>query len=222
MSIAKTLRPRILIQAICLALLNGAASAQDDQPAPKSDSPAAEKEASKEKKPQVTPRDEATALKEFKADMLKIKEWTESQDKDDEANPAAGIRKITEIASRMGKVRTDGLPEDIAKPMKRMNTLLSKMAGYFTGAPEKDEEFANWMAGKIADPEFVKQMQEEMPKLGAQLEKTGKQLKKVAAKYGMDELDFGEKKSGDEDEDGKKPEEDKDGDKDKDKDKDKI
>src|SRR5262245_59916864 len=123
--IMKTFIPGIL----CLALLHTVAFAQDDaKPAPKKEAKSDKKEATKEKKKApATPRDEATALKEFKADMKKMKEWVKSQ-KEKETNPAAGMRMITEIQSKMADVRTDGLPEDLSTPFNEMNELLGKMA----------------------------------------------------------------------------------------------
>jgi len=206
----KTLFPLVL----CLALSPVAAFAQDDdKPAPKKEAKTDKKESTKEKKKApVTPRNEETALKEFKGDMKKVKEWAESQKKD-AANPAAGMRMILQMSEKMSAVRTDGLPEDLATGFTEMSKLIGKMASYFEGAPEEDDEFKGWLEKKVSDAEFLQKMQEEMPKLGQEIETKGKELKEIGAKYGIkDELDFEDKKSAKDDDEA----EEKDGDDEKD------
>jgi hypothetical protein len=196
MSNFHSLLPRLLGRALCVALLStSVAIAQDAKPKSKT-RPAAEKDTAKKSKPPVEARDEETALKEFKADVKKIKAWAESQ-KDPEGDPVAGILKINEMAAKISEVRTDGLPEDLATPFQEMTDVVGKMAEMFKDVPADADEFQKWMIDKTtADPNFGKQLQEDMTKLGAKAEKAAKQLKEAGVKYGIKDLDFDKKKAG--------------------------
>jgi hypothetical protein len=212
-----TLRTRLtasaLIKTLCLAagvaftFAPSALRADDKKPAAKEE---AAEEADKEEPAPATPRSEAAALKEFKTEMAAIKSWMQAQQAKAkaEANPLAALKAIGEISVKFGKVRTDGLPDDLATHYKKMTGVVKKMAAIFKGMPEDETELKSWMMQKATDPEFGPKMQ----KLGKEANETGEKLKEIGKKYGLEgELNFDEKK----DDDG--ADEDKDGDKKKEK-----
>lgn len=168
--------------------------AQDDK---------AEKEESAEA---TEPRDQETALKEFKADMAALKKWVAEQKEASESNPMVGLKLIQLMDARIKKIRTDGLPADLGTEFKTMTGLIGKMAGIFKGMPEEEGEMMTWLQNKGSDPEF----REKMELIGQEINKTGEKLKEIGKKYGLAEvLDIdgkdGEEKAGD---DKEAPEED--------------
>src|SRR5687767_7359086 len=142
---------RILVKALCLAagmtfafspapaFAQSKKAAADKKPA--KEAPAEE---AKEETAPVTPRDEETALKEFKTDMAALKKWSNEQEAKAKANPVMGFKMIKPMSEKINKVRTDGLPEDIAVEYKKMSSVIAKMAVLFKGMPEDDTELMTW------------------------------------------------------------------------------
>lgn len=153
----------------------------------------------------VTPREAGPALEEFKADMAKLKKWSNAQEAKAKENPLNGLRMLTEMSSRLNKVRTDGLPEDLEREYKIMAGVVTKMAAMFEGMPEDDEEFKTWAQAKFTDADFGAKME----KLGAAAKASGEKLKEIAKEHGIEDLDFdskdGEEEAAEEDDDEKKP-----------------
>ncbi len=216
-----TLRTRssagALVKSLCLALglaftfAPSSLTAQDKKPAADEKAPVEEKDAAP-----VTPRSEKEALKEFKSDMAAIKKWTIAEQAKAKENPMAGLKMVGAMNAKIGKVRTDGLPEDLAGEYKKMTGVIKQMAALFKGMPEDDAELMSWAQSKFTDPAFGEKMQT----LGKEATETGEKLKTIGKKYGVDEeLDFdgkdkkgkddGEEEDGDKKEKGKteKPEE---------------
>ncbi|HEX2750455.1 MAG TPA: hypothetical protein VHM91_20790, partial [Verrucomicrobiales bacterium] len=189
-----TLRTRssagALVKSLCLALglaftfAPSALTAQDKKPAADKKAPVEEEE--KDAAP-ATPRSEKDALKEFKSDMAAIKKWTIAEQAKAKQNPMAGLKMVGEMNSKIGKVRTDGLPEDLAGEYKKMTGVIKQMAALFKGMPEDEAELMSWAQSKFTDPAFGEKMQA----LGKEATETGEKLKTIGKKYGLDEeLDF--------------------------------
>lgn len=159
--------------------------------------PAAEKKAepADEEKPDAapaTPRSETVALKEFKSDMGALKKWTQAEKEKAKSNPMAGLKLIGEMNTKVAKVRTDGLPEDLSTQYKKMADVMKRMAAVFKGMPDDDAELMKWIQEKATDPGFSTKMQT----LGKEAKETGDKLKEVGKKYGIDELDFDDRDKG--------------------------
>lgn len=152
--------------------------------------------AAPEKTEPATPRDEATALKEFKASMGGIKQWMQVQQKAAAQNPLAGLEMLKEMSGKVGKVSTDGLPEDLKKEFVAFQDLLRQMAGVFKDMPKDEDEKLTWLKKKGADPEF----RTKMELIGKELTKTSSQLREAGKKHGIEaELDLESKGEGKED-----------------------
>jgi|GEM_PF-5328595 len=203
---------RIPVKALCLAagvafaFSPGTSFAQSKKAAadkkPAKEAPAEE---AKEETPPVTPRDEETALKEFKTDMAALKKWSNEQEAKAKANPVIGLKMIKTMSEKINKVRTDGLPTEIASEYKTMGGIISKMAVLFKGMPEDEAEFMTWAQSKFSDAEFGAKMEE----LGTAAKASGEKLKEIGKKYGIKDLDFDSKDEKEAEEDGddeKKPE----------------
>ena len=203
-SVCALVKSLCLAAGIAFAFAPSALVAQGKKPA--AEKKAAPVEEEKEEAAPATPRSEAAALKEFKADMGAIKTWTVAQQLKAKTNPMAGLKMIGEMNTKIAKVRTDGLPDDLASQYKKMSAIIKKMAAVFKGLPEDEAEMMTWMQEKVKDPEFGEKMQT----LGKEATETGEKLKEIGKKYGINELDFEGKdkaKEGDEEdtkEEGKK------------------
>ena len=135
----------------------------------------------------AVPRSEATALKEFKSEMGVLKTWVLAQQKAAKQNPMAGLKLIQEMATKIAKVRTDGLPADLGSEFKNFTGLIKQMAAVFHGMPEDESEMLTWLNKKGADPEF----RTKMELIGKELSQSGEKLKEVGKKYGLEsELDL--------------------------------
>jgi hypothetical protein len=157
------------------------------------DAPAAEKPnaADTAPKPPTTPqkpRDQATALKEFEAEMKEIKKWTGKQNEDDKTNITKVIMALPELTRKLSAVRTDDLPVDIASCMERLPKSFRKLAALFKDAPATEEEVNTWLANKTSDEEFMQRIQA----ISEEANRIGKELTEAAAKHGI-EVDMNKK-----------------------------
>lgn len=114
-------------------------------------------------------------------------------------------KKKIGLRSPCGKVRTDGLPDDLSSEYKTLGGVIKKMAVLFKGMPEDDAEFMTWVQSKFSDLQFGAKMEE----LGAAAKASGKKLKEIGKEHGIEDLDFDSKQDDEAEEDGdddKKPE----------------
>jgi hypothetical protein len=134
----------------------------------------------------ATPRSEAVALKEFKADMAALKAWVQAEKAKTAVNPMAMVKMLGEIDTKFLKVRTDGLPDDLAGEYTKMSEAMKKISAVFKGGPADEAELVNWMLAKTKAPGF----NEKMEALEKEAKETGSKLKETGKKYGITELDF--------------------------------
>jgi hypothetical protein len=158
------------------ALAQAAPAAAEKKPAAKTDS-----SNSKPSTPQ-TPRDQATALKEFEAEMKAIRNWTEEQTEKDKTNIARTIKLMPELVDKISAVRTDALPGEMVSGMQGMTKVFKEIAALFKDAPDEEKEMKTWIAGKMSDEGFNKKMQA----ISAEGKRIGDELAKAGVKYGID------------------------------------
>lgn len=131
-------------------------------------------------------RSEKTALEEFKADAIKIKQWQDTN-KPDASDPMGGMAMIGQAAEKMKAVRTDGLPADLKDAYSKFLTAIGKMQDVIKDFPKDQAGFMKFMTEKAqADPEFGTKFQQKMETIGKEVETAGNHLKETGKKYGID------------------------------------
>ena len=164
--------------------------------APPAPLPAAENQPSKDTTAAQKPREQATALKEFEADMKEIKKWMDAETAKDKTSVTRVLKLVPELVKKFSALRTDGLPEELSGGLEKMTKSFSKAVVIFKDAPTHEEdEFKIWLNKKMASAEFVAEM-EAISKEG---QRVGDELQAAGLKFGIDlGLDKKRKKSAEE------------------------
>jgi hypothetical protein len=135
--------------------------------------------------------DEKAAIERFKADGKAIKEWTD-KNKPDEKNPVSSMAMMDQMVVKLKAVRTDGLPADLKGAYGKMVAVVEKMQAAFKGFPKDQAAFMTFIQEKMtSDPAFMTNFQQQMETLSKEGDAASEELKTVAKKYGIEDLDIG-------------------------------
>lgn len=104
--------------------------------------------------PQKLSKSEAEAVEAFKADMLAIQTWLAAERDAVREKEAAAHRLPVKISAKLAKVRTEGLPEILAKTFAAVKKNFAAQAERLKDLPADDTKAMEWMADKTADEKF--------------------------------------------------------------------
>ncbi|HWB04311.1 MAG TPA: hypothetical protein VG796_14880 [Verrucomicrobiales bacterium] len=132
------------------------------------------------------PSSESVALKRFQAEILILKNWFETETAKNKGRVVGTLKHGREITSRLSAVRTDGLPQDLAKAFKRAIASQKSMMELLREMPETEAKAKPWLTERLGDPEFSEILRTH----SKEAEAAGDELSKAGKKYGIDGLDY--------------------------------